>query len=72
MTLEGTVRNGVVVPDQSENLSDGTRVRIVVPEPNEPEEATFVSLLELAGTVEGLPPDMARNHNHYLHGHPKQ
>ena len=72
MTLEGTVRNGVVVPDQSENLSDGTRVRIVVPEPNEPEEATFASLLELAGTVEGLPPDMARNHNHYLHGHPKQ
>lgn len=26
------------------------------------------ALLELAGTVEGLPRDLARNHDHYLHG----
>lgn len=70
MTLEGTVRNGVVVPDRVENLAEGSRVKIVVTD--DAEEATFASLLELAGTVEGLPPDMARNHNHYLHGHPKR
>lgn len=29
-------------------------------------------ILDLAGTVDDLPPDMARNHNHYLHGHPKK
>ena len=29
-------------------------------------------LLEFAGTAEGLPPDMARNHDHYLHGTPKK
>jgi hypothetical protein len=25
------------------------------------------ALLEVAGTVEGLPPDYAENHDHYLH-----
>lgn len=29
-------------------------------------------LLEFAGTAEGLPPDMARNHDHYLYGTPRQ
>jgi len=26
------------------------------------------SLLEFAGTAEGLPRGMARNHDHYIHG----
>ncbi|HEU0040222.1 MAG TPA: hypothetical protein VFR76_13215 [Verrucomicrobiae bacterium] len=30
------------------------------------------ALLEIAGTAEGLPRDMARNHDHYLHGTPRQ
>jgi hypothetical protein len=30
------------------------------------------ALLEVAGTAEGLPRDMARNHDHYLHGAPRQ
>ena len=29
-------------------------------------------LLRLAGTAKGLPPDLARNHDHYLHGLPKR
>jgi hypothetical protein len=29
------------------------------------------ALLEIAGTAEGLPRDMARNHDHYLHGAPR-
>ena len=28
-------------------------------------------LLQFAGTAEGLPPDMARNHDHFIHGTPK-
>ena len=28
------------------------------------------ALLELAGTVQGLPHDFAHNHDHYLHGTP--
>lgn len=30
------------------------------------------ALLEIAGTVEGLPPDYAENHDHYLHGQPRR
>jgi hypothetical protein len=30
------------------------------------------ALLEIAGTAEGLPPDFAENHDHYLHGAPKR
>ena len=29
-------------------------------------------LKQFAGVVRGLPNDMARNHDHYLHGRPKQ
>lgn len=71
MTLEGIIKNGVVVLDQPQDLQDGLRVKVLVAD-DESGEPVFASLLELAGTVEGLPSDMARNHNHYLHGHPKQ
>jgi hypothetical protein len=30
------------------------------------------ALLEIAGTAEGLPPDCAKQHDHYLHGAPKR
>ena len=30
------------------------------------------ALLEVAGAVDGLPPDYAENHDHYLHGLPKR
>jgi hypothetical protein len=32
----------------------------------------WAKLRALAGTAEGLPPDAARNHDHYLYGLPKQ
>ena len=75
MTVTGTVRGGVVVPDLEDLLPEGSRVTIELEHESgvsDEFEPSFASLLELAGTVEGLPPDMARNHNHYLHGHPKK
>ena len=30
------------------------------------------ALLEVAGAVQGLPADFARNYDHYLHGAPKR
>jgi hypothetical protein len=30
------------------------------------------ALLEVAGTIEGLPTEYAQNHNHYLHGLPRR
>jgi hypothetical protein len=37
-----------------------------------PERSVWDALLEFAGTAEGLPPGLAENHDHYLHGAPKR
>lgn len=36
------------------------------------EETLSDALLKWAGQAKGLPPDLAQNHDHYLHGTPKQ
>ena len=36
------------------------------------ERSVWDALLEFAGTAEGLPPDLAENQDHYLHGAPKR
>jgi hypothetical protein len=35
-------------------------------------ESWGAALLQLAGSVEGLPADFAENHDHYLHGAPRR
>lgn len=36
------------------------------------EKTVWENLLDIAGTAEGQPEDMARQHDHYLHGTPKR
>jgi hypothetical protein len=75
MTYQGKVSNGVVVLDEGATLPDGTIVRVEPvgqPPPATPGGSLAERLLKLAGTVEDLPPDLARNHDHYLHGQPKR
>jgi len=74
MTYQGVIKNGVVVIDERIALPDGTPVRI---EPMSPEPAASQTkdglaerLLQFAGRASGLPAELARNHDHYLHGHP--
>jgi hypothetical protein len=73
--LTGKVVNGVVVLDQPGKLEDGTAVRVRPvkerPESEKPDSLRDM-LLSFAGTVEGLPTDMALNHDHYLYGTPKK
>jgi hypothetical protein len=73
--LTGKVVNGVIVLDQPGKLEDGTPVRVRPveerPESEKPESLRDM-LLSFAGTVEGLPSDMALNHDHYLYGTPKK
>jgi len=72
--LEGTVHNGVIVVDSPEPLAEGTRVKIVIETPRELSRTPSLQerLLRLAGTVDDLPPDMARNHDHYILGTPRR
>ncbi len=75
MDILGRVKDGVVILDDSNTLRDGTVVRVEPVETDEAhEEGASLSekLLRLAGTVKGLPTDLARNHDHYLHGLPKK
>ncbi|HEV3259838.1 MAG TPA: hypothetical protein VG013_23420 [Gemmataceae bacterium] len=71
MEFEGKVQNGVIVVNSPEPLPDGTKVKIVVETP--PRKPTLAErLLQHAGTVPDLPPDLAEQHDHYLHGTPKR
>jgi hypothetical protein len=76
MEITGVITNGTVVFDQPCPIPDGTKVT-VRPEPiSDDKNATGSTLgkrlLKHAGTVSGLPEDLAEQHDHYLHGTPKR
>jgi hypothetical protein len=73
MVIQGTVQNGVAVPSGGESLPEGAQVTIIVGAPATQDNGSLRELLlEFAGTIEGLPPDMAEQHDHYLHGRSKK
>jgi len=65
----GRVENGVVVLEKPEELAEGTYVCVT---PVTTNSTLGQRLLEFAGTIEGLPADMASNHDHYIHGTAKK
>jgi len=71
MVLEGVVQNGVIVPDDTRALAEGTRVRI---EPLQvAKQTTFGQLFgDLAIDCPDLPTDLASQHDHYRLGKPKR
>lgn len=88
MEIRGRVSGGVIVLDDSNALPDGTVVRVepvedarkvrssggpdLRAEKRQPGPSLAEKLCRLAGKAKGLPPDLARNHDHYLHGLPKK
>jgi hypothetical protein len=73
MEIDGTVRNGVVVLDTESPIPDGTRGTVTAADSAEPVARTHYDLFrDIIGKAEGLPEDMAKNHNHYIRGGPKQ
>ncbi|MCC6493015.1 MAG: hypothetical protein IT424_08335 [Pirellulales bacterium] len=80
MTISGHVVNGSIIPDEAIVLPDGAAVKIqVISDPTTSEDADSddaPSLLErlagVVGAIDNLPPDAARNVDHYLYGAPKR
>jgi hypothetical protein len=76
MVYRGIVENGVVVLNKGSSLPDGTEVRIEPLARGESISGEGATLAEqfadVIGTVPELPPDMAAQHDHYLHGAPKR
>jgi hypothetical protein len=71
MTLHGILNNGVIVLDQPAPLPEGTRVEVILKPLPDKRPTLSERLLKHAGTVPDLPPDMAAQHDHYIHGTPK-
>jgi wyosine [tRNA(Phe)-imidazoG37] synthetase (radical SAM superfamily) len=72
MTYHGTVKNGVVVLDEGASLSDGTVVRVETVSETGGEPTLYEQLQSVIGIAKDLPPDLAAQHDHYLHGRPKK
>ncbi len=72
MVYRGHIRNGVVVLDQVPGPPEGVEVQVAVVPPDSGDSTLGSRLMKFAGRLEGLPSDLARNHDHYLHGAPKR
>jgi hypothetical protein len=74
MTFVGRYRNGVVVFDAPPSLLEGATVEVApIPAPAPPQcesrQPTWGEVFkDFIGKANGLPSDMARNHDHYIHG----
>ena len=68
VTYRGHVENGVVVLDEPAPLADGVEVRVEPVQQPDRFQSLREGLMRLAGTVKDMPADMARNHDHYIHG----
>jgi hypothetical protein len=68
-TFAGEVRNGVVVfLGSAPPFPEGTKVRVeLVPQPDGP-KTLAERYAAIIGIAEGLPTDMAQEHDHYIHG----
>jgi hypothetical protein len=71
MTYRGQVKGGVVVFEEA-IPPEGATVRVEVESPPAQvagdEPSLWDKLRRFSGAAKGLPPDMARNHDHYIHG----
>ncbi len=74
MAYRGHMQNGRVVLDEAVEIPDGAAVSIrLLDETEELAEPTLYERLKpVIGMAEGLPSDLAENHDHYLHGLPKK
>ena len=70
MSVTGKVKDGVVVLPADVNWPSGTVVRI---EPVEGQPPTlWETLKDFDGMADDLPPDLAAQLDHYVHGHPRK
>ena len=72
MTYRGRIKNGVVILNPPASLPEGCEVDVALAEEQALPPTWAEVFKDLIGRAEGLPTDMARNHDHYLHGAPRR
>jgi len=69
MSITAVVEKNTIKLPEGTHLPDGTAVRI---EPIGPERRNLTERYAgLIGIADDLPEDLAKNLDHYIHGHPK-
>ena len=75
MEYSGQVKGGVVVFEDGAP-PEGSVVRVKVVDEGkkagQKPSGLWAKMMRYAGTVKGLPPDFAKNHDHYIHGAAKK
>ena len=71
MSYTSTVENGVVKLPPEAHWPDGTTVRIEKVDPGSGRNSLTHRLRQLAAKLDGLPVDLAEQHDHYVHGTPR-
>ncbi len=71
MDYRGHVKNGVVI-FEADAPPEGAAVRVQLLAAPSSDPTLWDKLRKYSGAVTGLPSDMARNHDHYLHGGPRK
>lgn len=71
MLYRGRIKNGVVVFEEDVPLPEGTEVRVRAVGPGGGKTLAD-RFRDVIGSIADLPADMARNHDHYIHGTAKE
>ena len=73
MTYRGRIKNGIVVLlEPSTALPEGSEVEVRPVTADESIPTLYERYKDFIGIAEGLPADLAENHDHYIHGAPKR
>jgi hypothetical protein len=72
MVYRGRIERGVIIMEDDPALPEGTVV-LFEPAAQESVPAPWGEVFaDFVGKAEDLPPDMAQNHDHYIHGAAKK
>ena len=72
MTFTGKVVKGAIILPPNVRLPEGLQLEVTIPELAAQTAAIHERLLKFAGIIKDVPPDFARNHDHYIHGAPRR
>ena len=72
MSVTVVVENDTIKLPPGVHVPDGTKLEINLPEVMATKNSAAKPYLELAGLADDMPSDLARNLDHYIHGHAKK
>ncbi|EDY19870.1 hypothetical protein CfE428DRAFT_2459 [Chthoniobacter flavus Ellin428] len=72
MSITVVVENDTIKLPPGVHVPDGTKLEITLPEETSTKKSALHPYTKLVGLADDMPADLARNLDHYLHGHAKK